>query len=151
MRSLSADRHKERHAVVRLMLRTTLAAWAACAAFIMLGCSQEPAPSSVQPSPPVVSTATSIPVSVAVVAPNAASKLQEGAKRVEEEATRITPFTNVAPEALKDGYEVSNYRPAVVVFDYDRDGDSDLYITSNARAWQPAVSQRRGWELQEHG
>ena len=51
---------------------------------------------------------------------------------MEEEALRITPFTNVAPEALKDGYEVSNYRPAVVVFDYDRDGDSDLYITSNA-------------------
>lgn len=37
----------------------------------------------------------------------------------------------MAPQFLKDGFEVSNYRPAVVVFDYDRDGDSDLYITSN--------------------
>ncbi len=50
---------------------------------------------------------------------------------MEEEASHITPFINVASQFLKDGYEVSNYRPAVVVFDYDRDGDSDLYITSN--------------------
>ena len=39
---------------------------------------------------------------------------------------------NVAPQALKDGYEVSNYRPSAVVFDYDNDGDQDLYITQNA-------------------
>ena len=57
--------------------------------------------------------------------------MQEGAKRTEDETNHIIPFTNVAPQFLKDGYEVSNYRPAVVVFDYDRDGDSDLYITSN--------------------
>ena len=38
---------------------------------------------------------------------------------------------NVAPHALKDGYEVSNYRPSAVVFDYDNDGDQDLYITQN--------------------
>ena len=119
--------------MVRLTLRGTKAAYSALfilAMVSLMACSQEPAPTTVQSSPVALSTPTS--VSSAVVAPNPASKLQEGAKRVEEEATRITPFTNVAPEALKDGYEVSNYRPAVVVFDYDRDGDSDLYITSNA-------------------
>ena len=42
----------------------------------------------------------------------------------------VTPFTNVAPEALGDGYRVWNDRPGVVVFDYDRDQDLDLYITS---------------------
>ena len=43
----------------------------------------------------------------------------------------IVPFVNVAPQALTDGFEVSNYRPSAVVFDYDNDGDQDLYITSN--------------------
>ena len=43
----------------------------------------------------------------------------------------ITPFANVAPSALLDGFEVVNYRPSAVVFDYDRDGDQDIYITSN--------------------
>ncbi len=44
----------------------------------------------------------------------------------------ITPFLNVAPQALTDGFEVSNYRPSAVVFDFDFDGDQDLYITQNA-------------------
>ena len=43
----------------------------------------------------------------------------------------VTPFANVAPSALLDGFEVVNYRPSAVVFDYDRDGDHDVYITSN--------------------
>ena len=43
----------------------------------------------------------------------------------------VTPFTNTAPTALTDGFEVSNYRPSAVVFDYDEDGDQDLFITSN--------------------
>ena len=41
----------------------------------------------------------------------------------------VVPFENIAPEALEDGYELWNRRPGVVVFDYDRDGDLDFYIT----------------------
>ena len=41
----------------------------------------------------------------------------------------VTAFSNVAEEVLGPGYEVWNDRPGVVVFDYDRDGDPDLYIT----------------------
>ena len=44
----------------------------------------------------------------------------------------LTPFTNVAPTALKSGYRLWNDRPGVVVFDYDRDGDLDFYITAEA-------------------
>ena len=42
----------------------------------------------------------------------------------------ITPFTDVAPAALTGGYQIWNDRPGVAVFDYDRDGDMDFYITS---------------------
>ena len=47
----------------------------------------------------------------------------------------VTPFTSVAPRALKNGSDlwadqVWNVRPGVVVFDYDRDGDLDFYITA---------------------
>ena len=57
----------------------------------------------------------------------------------EEPATSDAPanppvpvFTNVAPSALGRLYQVSNYRPGVAVFDYDRDGDLDFYLTQEA-------------------
>ena len=47
-------------------------------------------------------------------------------------APPVVPFTDVASTALRDGYQVWNDLPGVVVFDYDRDGDMDLYITAEA-------------------
>ena len=44
----------------------------------------------------------------------------------------VVPFVNVASTALEDGYGVWNDRPGVVIFDYDRDGDMDFYITQMA-------------------
>ena len=86
---------------------------AALAIVFVLGCSREGAPSlTAIPAPPTVQSA-----------PTAAP---------EPDADAITPFTNIAPEALLDGFEVVNYRPSAVAFDYDRDGDHDIYITSNA-------------------
>ncbi len=48
----------------------------------------------------------------------------------------VTPFTNIAPQALKNDADPSadqvwNWRPGVVIFDYDRDGDHDFYITAS--------------------
>ena len=45
-------------------------------------------------------------------------------------SSSITPFENVARTALGDGLEVLNERTGVAVFDYDRDGDHDFYITA---------------------
>ena len=50
-------------------------------------------------------------------------------------APKVTPFTNVGPRALTNGSDlwpdqVWNYRPSVVVFDYDRDKDLDFYVTA---------------------
>ena len=48
------------------------------------------------------------------------------------QSSDVTPFTNVAPDSkvLRQGYQVWNDRPGVAVFDYDRDGDLDFYVTS---------------------
>ena len=120
--------------MVRQTLRTARIACIWLIPLVMLSvvaCSEEPEPIASLPLPAAVPTATSVPKVAVIVAPGRQDRLQEGAKRVEEDTPHITPFINVAPQFLKDGFEVDNYRPAVVVFDYDRDGDSDLYITSN--------------------
>ncbi len=43
----------------------------------------------------------------------------------------VTPFTNIAIELLGGDYTLWNDRPGVAIFDYDRDGDLDFYITSD--------------------
>ncbi len=120
--------------MIRLTLRTTRIACIWLIQLVMLSavaCSEEPAPITSRPVPTVLPTTTSTALPSVIVRPNPQAMSQEGAKKVEEETVRITPFINVASQFLKDGFEVTNYHPAVVVFDYDRDGDSDLYITSN--------------------
>ena len=53
-----------------------------------------------------------------------------------EETASVTPFTNVSLSALKNSNEwtdeIMNYRPGVVIFDYDSDGDSDFFITAES-------------------
>ena len=44
----------------------------------------------------------------------------------------VPAFTNVAPTVLGRLFQVSNYRPGVAIFDYDRDGDQDFYLTQEA-------------------
>ena len=43
---------------------------------------------------------------------------------------QVLPFTDVAQVALKGLYEVWNVRPGVAIFDFDRDGDMDFYVTN---------------------
>ena len=45
-------------------------------------------------------------------------------------AEPVVPFRDVAPEVLgEDGRALWNDRPGVAVFDFDRDGDQDFYLT----------------------
>lgn len=42
----------------------------------------------------------------------------------------VAPFTNIAPAVLGDDFLIENRHPGVAVFDYDRDGDMDFYVSS---------------------
>ena len=43
----------------------------------------------------------------------------------------VVPFTNIAEQALGDNAAVANDLTGVAIFDYDRDGDLDFYITQS--------------------
>ena len=45
-------------------------------------------------------------------------------------ADEIRPFVNVTQSELKGLKESWNIRPGVVIFDYDRDGDMDFYVSN---------------------
>ena len=96
-------------------------------ALAVLACSDDSSQLEVVGSTPTVAPAAKALTSAGVVMTPVAEQPDEAAP-----GTGITPFVNVAPQALRDGFEVSNYRPSAVVFDYDNDGDQDLYITQNA-------------------
>ena len=59
------------------------------------------------------------------------SESSESAVPSEPTASRVTPFDNVAQDVLGSDFMIWNDRPGVAVFDYDRDGDHDVYITSD--------------------
>ena len=43
----------------------------------------------------------------------------------------VVPFTNIAEQALGENASVANDLTGVAIFDYDRDGDLDFYITQS--------------------
>ncbi len=53
-----------------------------------------------------------------------------GRLREDAESGPMVTFTDVAPLALEQGYKVWNNRPGVAIFDFDRDGDLDFYLTA---------------------
>lgn len=42
----------------------------------------------------------------------------------------VAPFTNIAPAVLGDDFLIENRHPGVAIFDFDRDGDMDFYVSS---------------------
>ena len=76
------------------------------------------------PSPP---TATPPPSSTESGGPETVAEML---------ASPVEPFTNIAPLVLidpdtgEDLWMIENRHPGVAIFDYDRDGDMDFYVTS---------------------
>ena len=48
------------------------------------------------------------------------------------DAPHIPAFDNAARQIMGAAFQVRNYRPGVAIFDFDRDGDWDFYITQEA-------------------
>ena len=57
--------------------------------------------------------------------------------------TPVTPFTKLRLSPAKGPTFIWGQRPGVAVFDYDRDGDLDFYITADQGPLQRVVPKRR--------
>lgn len=106
-------------------------AFIALGALLFIGCTTAEPTATPSPTetPPTPITATNPSAS------DGAAK--SGAATVEEMmAEPIEPFTNIAPLVLvdpdtgEDLWMIENRHPGVAIFDYDRDGDMDIYVTS---------------------
>ena len=78
------------------------------------------------------SKATSITVPEAAVTSPSPSPARTAAGAIKTEPggpAEVAPFTNVAPRVLSKNSFVKNLYPGVAIFDYDRDGDMDFYVT----------------------
>ena len=100
-------------------------------------------PPEAEPPPPTESSALATATPQAPGAPSSAPTTSTTGVASESDRdpylslgrAPVTPFTNVAPYALNNDTDsfsdqVWNWRPGVVVFDYDRDGDLDFYVTA---------------------
>ena len=45
----------------------------------------------------------------------------------------IIPFTNIAEQVLGSNWKLWNDRPGIAVFDFDRDDDQDIYLTTRSK------------------
>lgn len=84
---------------------------AALLAVVIAACTSAPAPS---------------PASAKPDQPTGASTVTKPARP----AGDVVPFTNIADGALGENALIENRYPGVALFDYDRDGDIDFYVTS---------------------
>ncbi len=138
----------------KVLLSILLAVIAALIGFPALACSQErvPPPSRTivpastralsAPVPPPTPTAIPTPTAQPIVIGGAESSSVSGSRGVLARRFRqpgfigistddVVPFTNIAQQALGDNASVANDLTGVAIFDYDRDGDLDFYITQS--------------------
>ena len=118
-----------------------LFALAACLAFAVAACGNtanpQATPAATEPTPAdVAPTPDAAPEPAATPQPEPAPQgVQTRRHRqrgfADGSASDVVPFANIAPDALGDNAAVANDLPGVAIFDFDRDGDMDFYITQS--------------------
>ena len=90
------------------------------------------------PTPTAVPTPTPPPIVIQVDRGNSApGDISIRSRRYEQpgfigmSADDVVPFRNIAEDALGENAAVANDLTGVAIFDYDRDGDLDFYITQS--------------------
>ena len=131
-------------------IRLMLAVIAASVAFTALACNEErvpppratPTPALSAPLPPPTPTAVPTPTPPPIViqvdrGDGATGDISIRSRRYEQpgfigmSADDVVPFRNIAEDALGEDAAVANDLTGVAIFDYDRDGDLDFYITQS--------------------
>ena len=132
-------------------IRLLLAALVAAVALASLACNDErvppppratPTPALSAPLPPPTPTAVPTPTPPPIViqvdrVDGAPGDISIRSRRYEQpgfigmSADDVVPFRNIAEDALGENAAVANDLTGVAIFDYDRDGDLDFYITQS--------------------
>lgn len=101
-----------------------------------LACGRGGAESTVaarNPTPTAAASPRATPTQtpVATVAPAVSSRGVSSAPETagDRDQPPVVPFSNIAVKALGQEYMIDNHYPAVAIFDFDRDGDLDFYVT----------------------
>lgn len=81
-------------------------------------------------SPDQAGAPTSVPSPAPVASPTASKAPALVATIALGDQDPVRPFTNIAIKALGEEYKIDNHYPGVAIFDYDRDGDLDFYVTA---------------------
>ena len=113
----------ERPAAFRAFRLAAATAVAIIGALILAACSTEAAQDTgTDPTQPAAAAIQTTPI---IVRP---APVEGSIETMMEEP--IAPFTNIAPAVLGDDFLIENRHPGVAIFDYDRDGDMDFYVSS---------------------
>ena len=98
---------------------------------LFIGCTaDEPTATPPPTEAPPTATATVLKAAFGTAAKTGAATVEEMMAEPIEPFTNIAPLVLVDPETGEDLWMIENRHPGVAIFDYDRDGDMDFYVTS---------------------
>ena len=102
----------------------------ALGAVLFIGCTTADPTATPSPTETPAPTPATVPAAPAVAAKTGAATVEEMMAEPIEPFTNIAPLVLVDPETGEDLWMIENRHPGVAIFDYDRDGDMDVYVTS---------------------
>ena len=103
----------------------------AASAVLALACTNaEPTPTPAPTTPPATATPEPSRPATQDDSQSSTQSLEDLLNEPIQPFTNIAPLVLVDPETGEDLWMIENRHPGVAIFDYDRDGDMDFYVTS---------------------